>query len=247
MSKFVVTATWDDVVHLTPEAKEDLWNSIPAYQREARSKGVPSLGAGAIYPVAESDLVVPDMPIPDHWPRGYGLDVGWNRTACIWVALNRDTDVLYCYSEHYRGEAEPVVHAQAIQSRGKWIRGAIDPAARGRGQLDGRQLLQMYTDLGLDLVAADNSVETGIYNVLTRMSAGRLKFFESLSNTLGELRLYRRDERGRIVKARDHLMDALRYIVMELHEVIQVKTTKVSEDTDLRYSGRSYESTGWMS
>ena len=247
MSKFLCTATWDDIPHLTEEAKNDLWLSIPPYQREARSKGIPSLGSGAIYPIAESDLVVPDIPIPDHWPRGYGLDVGWNRTAAVWVALNRDTDVLYCYSEHYRGEAEPVVHAEAIKSRGKWIRGAIDPAARGRGQVDGRQMLQMYTDLGLDLLPADNSVETGIYHVLTRMSAGRLKIFESLQNTLGEFRLYRRDERGRIVKARDHLMDALRYIVMELHEVIRTKVEKPAEDRDYFTAERSFASTGWMS
>jgi len=248
MSKFVIHATWDDVSHLTQQAKDELWESIPAYQREARSKGIPSLGSGAIYPIAESDLVVPEMPIPDHWPRAYGMDVGWNRTAVVWCALNRDTDVLYCYSEHYRGEAEPVVHVQAIQSRGKWIRGAIDPAARGRGQIDGRELLQMYTDLGLDLTPADNAVESGIYHVMTRMSSGRLKIFPSLANTLSELRLYRRDERGKVVKARDHLMDALRYVCVELHNVIQTKSTAVKdEDREYLTPERSYASTGWMS
>src|SRR6188472_459543 len=182
--KFVVMASWDSVPHLSEQAKSELWSSIPVYQREARSKGIPSLGSGAIYPISLEDLVVPDMPIPDHWPRAYGCDVGWSRTAVLWVALNRDTDVLYCYAEHYRGEAEPVIHAEAIKARGAWIRGAIDPAARGRGQIDGRELLQMYTDLGLDLTPVDNAVESGIYHVMTRMSSGRLKVFQSLSNTM---------------------------------------------------------------
>ena len=78
MSKFVVGATWDDVPHLTPEQKAELWGSIPPYQRDARSKGIPQLGSGAIYPVPESEIVVDPFELPLHWPRGYGLDVGCN-------------------------------------------------------------------------------------------------------------------------------------------------------------------------
>lgn len=142
--RFVVTATWDDAPHLSQAEKERLYASLPAYQRDARSKGIPALGAGAIYAVPEEDFVVPDFPIPDHWPRGYGMDVGWNRTAAIWGARDLETDTVYLYSEYYRGEAEPSVHVQAIKARGAWIKGVIDPAARGRSQVDGRQLIQMY-------------------------------------------------------------------------------------------------------
>jgi hypothetical protein len=244
MSKFLVTATWNDCGHLTQEAKDELWAAIPPYQRDARSKGVPSLGAGAIYPVPESDIVIPDIPIPDHWPRAYGLDVGWRRTAAVFGALNRDTDCLYLYSEHYRGEAEPVIHAEAIKSRGAWIPGAIDPAARGRGQTDGHQLIQMYRDLGLDLTEADNSVETGIYRVLTRMTSGRLKVFASLQNWLAEFRLYRRDEKGRIVKEHDHLMDACRYLEMELLNICRTRPAKPKTETV--YTTPGHYSSGWM-
>ncbi|MCW5977738.1 MAG: hypothetical protein KIT09_06655 [Bryobacteraceae bacterium] len=78
-------------------------------------------------------------------------------------------------SPNHRG----VDDAQAIQARGKWIRGAIDPACRGRSQVDGRQLWQMYTDQGLKLQTADNAVEAGIYRVWERLSAGRLKVLKS--------------------------------------------------------------------
>jgi phage terminase large subunit-like protein len=80
-SKCVIMASWDDVPHLTEETKAQLLSSIPPYQRDARTKGIPQLGSGAIYPVPESEIIVDDMAIPDHWPRGYGLDVGWNRTS----------------------------------------------------------------------------------------------------------------------------------------------------------------------
>lgn len=241
-SKFVVMATWDDVPHLSKEAKDELWNSIPPFQRDARSKGIPQLGAGAIYPVPESDFIVDDFPVPDHWPRAYGKDVGWNRTAAVWGALDRESDTIYLYSEHYRGQAEPSIHAEAIKSRGIWIPGLIDPASRGRSQSDGKQLLQMYLDLGLNLEMADNGVESGIYEVWQRLSTGRLKVFKSLSNWRYEFRIYRRDEKGRIVKANDHLMDTTRYLVKT--GIDHMKTKPVEKKTVVQFV--SSQSNGWM-
>lgn len=219
MSRWVGTCTWDDVPHLSEQQKADLLRDLPPYQRDARSKGVPQLGSGAIYPVPESDITCEPFDVPLHWPRGYGLDVGWNRTAGIFGAHDRDSDVLYLYSEHYRGQAEPAVHAEAIKARGAWMRGTIDPASRGRGQRDGQQLFQNYIDLGLQLIPAKNGVEAGLMEVLDRLSSGRLKVFKTLQSWLGEYRLYRRDERGQIVKKNDHLMDASRYLVVMLPQI----------------------------
>jgi len=221
MSRFVITATWEDVPHLSEEAKSQLLAGIPPYQRDARTKGIPQLGSGAIYPVPEQDLLVNDFPIPTWYPQGFGMDVGWNRTAAVWGALDREKDILYLTSEHYRGQAEPIVHATAIRSRGKWIPGVIDPAARQRGQKDGIRLMQTYIELGLDLSKAVNAVESGIYLVWQRLSTGRLKVFRSLSNWLLEYRVYQRDTDGKIVKENDHLMDAMRYLVVSgIHRMI---------------------------
>lgn len=228
-TRFVVMASWDDAPHLTKEQKELLWNSIPPYQRDARSKGIPQLGSGAIYPVAESEITCDPFEIPDYWPRAYALDVGWNRTAALWGAIDRESQTLYLYSEHYRGHAEPSVHAEAIRARGDWIQGVIDPAARGRSQKDGEQLKQQYLDLGLLLTDADNTVEAGIYDVWQRLSGGRLKVFKTMQNWLAEYRLYRRDDKGRIVKANDHLMDDTRYLVKS---GLDVACTKPAPYTD---------------
>ena len=211
----MVMAGWDDVPHLDQKTKDTLYAAIPPYQRDARSKGIPQLGSGAIYPVPESDIVVPDFSLPSHWPRGYGFDVGWNRTAGIFGALNRDDDILYLYSEHYMGEAQPAVHAAAMKARGVWIPGRIDPAARGRAQKDGDQLLHDYQQLGMDVLPAVNAVESGLYKVWLRLSTGRLKVFASCQNWLSEFRIYRRDVKGKIVKENDHLLDGTRYLVQE--------------------------------
>lgn len=209
----MVSCGWDDVPHLDAQTKLELLESTPPHLRDARSKGIPSLGSGAIYPIPESEFVVPPFAIPAYWPRAYGMDVGWKKTAVTWGAWDLEVDCLYLYAEHYRGETHPSTHTTSVKARGEWIRGVIDPAAHGRAQDDGEQLLIIYRELGLDLTPADNAVEAGIYDVLERLSTGRLKVFASLMNWLAEYRIYRRDEKGKIVKAHDHLMDASRYLV----------------------------------
>lgn len=213
MTKWVTTCSWSEVPHLSEETKADLIRSYPVQERDARTRGVPQLGSGAIYPIPESEVVVDPFEIPPHFRRSYGLDVGWNRTAAIWSAHDSETDTLYLYSEYYRGNEEPAIHAQGIRARGEWIPGVIDPAARGRSQHDGQQLLASYRDLGLNLTIADNGVESGIFEVYRRLSEGRLKVFRTLMNWRQEYRTYQRDKKGAIMKRADHLMDATRYDV----------------------------------
>lgn len=213
--KFTMNAGWDHVPHLSEEQKAEDLARIQPFQRKARSEGVPTLGAGAIYPVPEEIVLCDPFDVPDYFHQCYGLDVGWNRTAAVWGGLDTNTDILYLYSEHYVGEAEPPIHAAAIRARGQWIPGVIDPASRGRGQRDGQRLMKDYVELGLDLTPAENALEAGIFEVWTRMSTGRLKVFRTLQNWIGEFRFYQRDDKGRVKEGQnDHLMDATRYLVL---------------------------------
>lgn len=213
-SKWLTQAGWSDVPHIDKQTQKELLDSTPPYLRDARSKGEPSLGAGAIYPVPLSDILVDPFPIPMFWPRCYALDVGWNRTACLWAALDRSADCWYFYTEHYRGKAEPSIHANAIRARDEWIPGLIDPGARGRSQADGLQLMATYGELGLKLEITKTAIEAGLYDCWQRLSTGRIKVFSTLQNWRAEYRLYRRDEKGNIVKEFDHLMDCMRYIIL---------------------------------
>ena len=243
--KWFVQCDWNQVPHLDEAAKQALLASIPEYQRQARSKGVPQLGAGAIYQIAESDIVIPDFAIPDHFPRAYGLDVGWKKTAAVWGARDNASGVIYLFSEHYQGLQQPSLHADAIKARGKWVPGVIDPAAQGRSQADGLQLLQLYSDCGLDLQPAVNAVEAGIYTVWQLMSAGKLKVFQSLGNWLSEFRLYQRDTDGKIVKANDHLMDATRYLIVSGRGRMKTKP-KQDVTTEHRYVYPGQNSLNWL-
>ncbi len=222
-SKYLVQAGWDDVPHLSDQTKRELLEATPPHLREARSKGVPALGAGAVYPVPFSEIEIAPFAIPAFWKRAYALDVGWNRTAALWGAKDPTDGAMYLYAEHYRGKEVPVVHAEAIKARGTWIKGAIDPAARGRAQKDGEQLIATYRGQGLQLIPAVNAVESGIYDVWQLLETGRLKVFRTLVNFKAEYNLYRRDEDGKIVKKMDHLMDCARYLVATWDKVASVQ------------------------
>ena len=240
MSRATVQASWSDVPHLTQKQKDDLWASIPPHERDARAKGVPILGVGKVYPVDETELLVQPFDFPRWWPRAYALDVGWNRTAAVWGAWDRDSDTLYLYSEHYAGQSPPAVHASAVMARGAWMAGAIDPASAGSSQKDGSKLIDEYRGLGLNLLEADNAVEAGIFAVYQRMSRGGLKVFTTCRNWLAEFRIYRRGEDGKIVKENDHLMDATRYLVMTGMRNAIVEPSEVDEmERQITLGGKS--------
>lgn len=208
-SKHVTACGWDDCPHLTDKAKKEMLEATPPHMREARSKGVPSAGMGAIYPISSSEITVQPFAIPPFWRRGFALDDGWNRTAVVWGALDPDTDTMYITTEHYQKEGSPQIHAEAIKARGAWMPGVGDAAARTR---DGEQILAIYQGLGLKLELADKEVEAGIYDVFMRLTTGRLKVFSTCLNWFFEYQRYHRDEKGKIAKVDDHLMDATRYL-----------------------------------
>lgn len=235
MPKFVMNLTWDDVPHLSKEDKEQLLSSYSPHERDARSKGVPALGSGAIYPVVEDDIVCEAFKIPEHWPRTYAFDVGWKKNAVIWGAYDEKGDTWYLYSEYYRGYAEPAVHAEAIKSRGPWMRGIIDSASRSSSQADGQSLWDQYIKLGLDVSNANKSVDAGLLECLQRFSTGRLKIFKHLQNILAEFRVYRRDVNGRIVKKNDHLMDAMRYLIMTGYDTLELPPTEDNMEEERRH------------
>lgn len=221
-----VTMSWDEVTHLGEHEKKELLDGMPIYQREAREKGIPALGAGKIYPVPESQITCPRFAIPAHYKRVFGMDFGWsNPTAAVFMAIDPSTDKMYIYDEYAISEQEPRYHASVLKTKGAtWIPGVCDPSGGNASQKDGKALIDMYVNEGIFLTAADNSVEAGLMKVLNAMKAGQFFIFDDLHQTIAEFRRYARDENGKVVKKRDHLMDALRYAVVSGQTFAKVKS-----------------------
>lgn len=225
--KFYVVATWDDNPHLPNKEKEILRESISAHELEAREKGIPSLGSGMVYPIAESLITGDPFEIPEFWPRGFAIDFGWSPspTAAVFFAHDRDNNHLYAYAEYATCSLTPQQHALELMKQGAdWMPGVYDPAGQISSQKDGAKLVNLYREAGIrNLSAANNSKEIGVQTVLQKMQQGKLTIFKTLNKTLTELRMYSRDEEGIIKKGNDHHMDCIRYFIMSGIGLMQVR------------------------
>ena len=68
------TVTWDDAPHLDENAKRALLASLPEHERDARAKGIPLLGSGAVYAVNPESYTIDPIPLAPHWARIAGCD-----------------------------------------------------------------------------------------------------------------------------------------------------------------------------
>lgn len=234
--------------HYTPEQRQRIIDSYPAHEREARAKGVPVLGSGRVYPVTEESITVEAFPIPKHFVRIAGLDIGWDHpTAVAWLAWDRDADTIYITDTYRLRESTPVVHAAAIRARGEWIPVAWPHDALQTDKGSGDKIAALYKAQGVNTLPEratfeddkTSGVEAGVLDILDRMQTGRLKVFSHLHDWFEEFRLYHRKD-GKIVKERDDLLSAMRYAVM-MKRYAKTEPAKSAAPKQRGYSG------AWMS
>jgi Terminase RNaseH-like domain/Terminase large subunit, T4likevirus-type, N-terminal len=221
--RHVTTMTIDDVEHYSDEERARIIASYPAHELEARTKGIPTLGSGRIFPVAEETISVEQREFPSHWPRIGGMDFGWDHPfAAVELVWNRDTDTVYVSKTHRLREATPILHSAAIKPWGNlrwaWPRDGRRETLEGAGV----SLARQYSEQGLDMLwehaqfeDGSVSVEAGLMDMLDRMQTGRFKVFKHLNDWWEEFRLYHRKD-GKVAKENDDLMAATRYAVMML-------------------------------
>jgi phage terminase large subunit-like protein len=65
----VTQMTIEDAEHYSPEERAAIIASYPAHERKARTKGIPQLGSGRVYPIDEDEIKVAPFAIPTHWPQ----------------------------------------------------------------------------------------------------------------------------------------------------------------------------------
>lgn len=215
---FVQMVAWKDCPHLTPDIIAQMSKKYVPSQLKARSEGIPAIGEGAIYPIDLEEITVDPFKVPDTWPRCYGMDVG--KTAVVWLAWDKDSDVVYAIDEYFSLEYNPTLHVEAIKARGEWIPGVIDPSSLQSNQVDGQKLFDIYKARGLNIHWEKTGVESGIQEVWMRLSTGRLKFFANLTRLRMEFQRYHRVKQetvfgvqDKIVKKDDHEVDSLRYAI----------------------------------
>lgn len=219
----VTQMTIEDAEHYTPEQRVAIIASYPEHEREARTKGVPILGSGRVFTVAEESIRIDPIPIPEHWYQLGGLDFGWDHpTAAARLCWDKDADCVYVTHTHRLKQATPVIHAATLKPWGDWLPWSWPHDGLQHDKGSGEQLAKLYRDQGLKMLPeratfpdGSNGVEAGVIEMLDRMQTGRLKVFSTLTEWFEEFRMYHRKD-GKIVKERDDLMSATRYGIMML-------------------------------
>lgn len=221
MSRHVTRMTIEDADHYTPEQRAAIIASYPAHERKARTRGIPILGSGRVFPIDEDDIKVPAFAIPETWVQIGGLDFGWDHpTAAAKLAWDKDNDCIYVTNSYGLREATPILHAPTLKAWGDWIPWAWPHDGLQHDKGSGETLSGQYKDQGLNMLPeratfedGGNGVEAGVLEMLDRMQTGRWKVFDHLEDWFMEFRLYHRKD-GLIVKLNDDRISASRYAMM---------------------------------
>lgn len=251
--RHITNMTIHDVEHYDDEQKRQIIAAYPAHEREARALGIPMLGSGRIFPIAEEVLREPPLfAIPKSWKQIIGMDFGWDHpTAAVRIAYDETNDCIHLVSAYRQGEATPLIHAAAIKPWGEWIPVAWPHDALQHDK-SGEQYRKLYADHGLNMLSEHatygdkrgNGVEEGLMDMLQRMQTSRFKVDVTLHQWWEEFRTYHRKD-GKVVKERDDLMSATRYAVMMIRYALPAEQAPRRPD---RYaSHRGYEGATWMS
>ncbi|MDC7969409.1 terminase large subunit [Xylella fastidiosa subsp. multiplex] len=211
----------EDAEHYSAEECARITASYPPHERDARTQGVPALGSGRVFPIAQEEISVAPFAIPAQWALIGGMDFGYDHPfAAVKLAWDRDADILYVVCAYRKREATPIIHAAALKPWGVTLPWAWPHDGLQHDKGSGDQLAEQYRQQGLAMLPqratfedGTNGLEAGVTEMLDRMHTGRLKVFSHLAEWFEECSLYHRDN-GRITKRHDDLLSATRYAMM---------------------------------
>jgi len=219
-----IVMTIEDAEHIPAEERQRIIDSYPEHEREARTRGIPILGSGRVFPLPRSLIQCDPIEIPRHWAQIGALDIGWDHpTAAVKLAHDRDGDIVYITECYRRRNADVSTHVGALLPWGKHLPWAWPHDAFQHDKGSGEQIAHLYATHGLKMLPdraqfdddRGSGVEAGLFEMLDRMQTARLKVFSHLNDWFEEFELYHRKD-GRVVKERDDLMSATRYGLMML-------------------------------
>ena len=239
----LTSASWEDAPHMTPGMMEQKLASIPPHEREMRSKGVPVMGSGLIFPIPDEDIWCDPIQIPNYWARIIGIDFGWDHPfAAIALAHDREADVFYLYDSFAESKLLiPVAIDRLHHMSQDWIPIVWPHDGLIHDKQSGKPLAEMFREKGLPFHPDQFSnppgpgqkegqggqgVEVGLQALYTAMIEGRFKVFKNQEQWFKEKRTYHRKD-GKVVKLRDDLMSASRYAFqMSRHAIHKLPTQK---------------------
>ncbi len=228
----ITSEIWDNKYLDVEEIKkaESLYSDE---EKDMRLRGKFIQLAGLIYKEFDERIhVIDPIPITKDMLRYRSIDPGLNNpTGCLWGAINKECE-LFIYDEYYESERTAKENAEAIlaiSGNDRFVFSKIDPSAQNREPLQGKNVRQQYAEFGLYASLGNNDVRAGIDRVKQWLKKSdvtnrpKIYIFNTCKNLIHEIKRYRwadwrirgdRDPKEKPNKCTDHLMDALRYLIM---------------------------------
>lgn len=229
-AQFCMRKGWDDAPHLSEKTKQELLASFPAHQREMRTKGIPMLGHGRIYDLAEEDVTCSPFDIPKHFRVIDGMDFGWDHPqAHVQLVFNPEVDDFWVTKSWRKRQVTADVAWGAVKAWAKDVPTAWPADGLQTEKGSGKQQRKYYSDAGFRMLAehakwpdGSNGVEAGVMEIRDLMLKGKFKFFSGQRDALDEFLQYHRDDNGKIVKVGEDILDAVRYAYMMRRHAVAI-------------------------
>jgi len=227
-NSFVQTVDMEDNIHIDQRAKEETLRGYSKEEREARKTGMFVHFHGRVYGEFNTECIIPQDDVPVGYPIYVGLDPGIRHMAAVVFMYHTPDDTLVVFEELALKDMNVGEVSRAIKEteiiygvKPTWY--VIDPSARNKQHVTGRNLQLEYADHGILTFPGQNDVATGISRVKVRLEHKKLLVMANCTETIKEFRQYRwskpprqspNDPKEVPIKKDDHLLDAIRYMVM---------------------------------
>jgi len=179
------------------------------YEQEIRGKFVQF--EGLVHSWFSEDNIFSD--VPDSYDRTlYGVDWGYRNPMAVVVVVEKDGE-LFVVDEVYQRR----MNIQDLIKNLETLEEAWGPGSLFCDPSEPSNIDELKKN-GFSARKANNDVMSGISKVSSKRNC--LQVHEDCQNTINEFRSYqyKDDEKEKPLKENDHLMDALRYLVMGLGE-----------------------------
>jgi phage terminase large subunit-like protein len=250
-SQFFMKKGWDDAPHITEEKKLRMLEAYPENQKKMRTQGEPLLGTGRIYDLSDEFILCEPFNPPAHWNEINAMDFGWDHPqAHVKIYINPDTDAIYVAKSWKQSKVSANDAFAAVRpwSAGVPTAWPSDGLQHEKGRDDATQQKEHYVTAGFNMLPehacwpdvpdgqgnmmkGGNSVEQGLYEIRDKMSKGLFKVFNGNHELMDEIGNYHRNEKGKIVKVKDDLLDAVRYAYMMRRYAVKIGDKNVNKNS----------------
>lgn len=221
----VVSMTIEDAQHIKAEDRAKIIAGYARHEREARAKGIPLLGSGAIFTEPEENVTETGMrDVPIYFAKLWAIDFGIGEDhafAAVLLLWDKDKDIVHVHHTVRMVGALPIQHAAAMKAVAADVPVAWPQDGTAR-EKSGAVVSGLYKKEGLRMLPehatfakGGYSTEAAIREMEQREATGRLKIASHLQDYFEERRFYHRKD-GLVVHLKDDILSATQKGLMML-------------------------------